>query len=123
MEYLMSVVPIGHYSGVLLNLGSRHCVLSPQAMMKVTKELRMKELSGKDRVAYLKAELDEAKERKKVGMAEREQIRKGKYPYQESIWLVSFVRGCLFSGGIISKTPLHCVIVAMSLGAQILTLW
>ena len=45
----------------------------------MTKELRGKEIAGKDHMAYLKAELDEAKERKKVGMAEREQIRKGMY--------------------------------------------
>ena len=52
--------------------------IRPQALIRQTKELRGKEISGKDRVANLKLELEEAKERKKVGIAEREQIRKGR---------------------------------------------
>ncbi len=51
--------------------------LCPQALIRHSKDIRAKEVFWRDRVANLKLELEEAKERKKVGIAEREQIRKG----------------------------------------------
>ena len=46
---------------------------------KRTKELRGKELASKDKIAHFKQELEEARERKKVGIAERKELAKGQY--------------------------------------------
>lgn len=44
---------------------------------KKTKEVRGKELVTRDKIVHLKQEMEEARERKKVGIAEREQLAKG----------------------------------------------
>lgn len=55
--------------------------MSLQSLHVQIKENRSLELKLKDQIAHLRQELEEAKERKKISMAEKDQFRRGTWEH------------------------------------------